>query len=216
MYYLSGVGCLATEQGDIPYREGTILIVPPGVIHGSVSENGFVNISIGGDFNHFFLFDKIVVQHDNESGDGGRLAKLIYANRHAAMEYVASLCNAYANFLLQNAQYEDRVNQAVADIIKQTAGSYFDPQFSITLALRKSGYAQDYIRANFKRVTGLSPIEFLTKIRIDHGRKLFEIYGQGISVSEAALACGFEDPVYFSKRFKQATGVSPKAYQKKV
>ena len=34
----------------IPFKPGSIIIVPPRVTHGSVSQNGFVNISIGGDF----------------------------------------------------------------------------------------------------------------------------------------------------------------------
>lgn len=213
MYYLSGVGNLATQNESIPFRPGCILIVPPGVVHGSVSQNGFVNISIGGDFNRLFFFDKIVAQQDNASKDGERLAKLIWENHHSDTEYLAALCNAYIHFLLQNAKYENRLHQAIQEIIAQANRHFFDSEFDITSCLKQSGYAEDYIRAQFKQATALSPIDFLTKLRIDHACKLFEIYGDSITVAAAAEICGFEDSVYFSKRFKQITGFSPTQYK---
>lgn len=214
MYYLSGVGHLATENNDYPFSPGSIIIVPPKTVHGSVSQDGFVNISISGDFNHLFMFEKILTLHDNAALDGERLVRLIFENRHTDIRYLTALCNAYAHFLLQNAGCEKRIHQVIHKIIEQTTQNFFDPNFEITALLHQSGYAEDYIRAKFKKVTAHSPIDFLTKIRIDHARKLFEIYGQTLSVAEVAEACGFDDTVYFSKRFKQFTGWSPTEYRK--
>ena len=214
MYYLNGVGSLATKNDNIPFQPGSILIVPPRTVHGSVSKDGFVNISIGGDFNHLFFFDRIVAQQDNAAKDGERLAKLIWENHHSDSEYLAALCNAYVHFLLQNAKCETRIHQAIQEIIDRANKHFFDPDFEITSCLHQSGYAEDYIRAQFKNVTTLSPVDFLTKLRVDHARKLFEIYGESLSVSAAAEICGFDDSVYFSKRFKQFTGLSPAQYRK--
>ena len=63
---------------------------------------------------------------------------------------------------------------------------FSDPCFDITPLLNQSGYAEDYIRAEFKKATSLTPIDFLTKMRLEHAQKLFEIYGDNISVSEVA------------------------------
>lgn len=214
MYYLSGVGYLDTQQGHIPFSPGTVIIVPPRIAHGSVSENGFVNISLGGNFLHLFMFDKIMVQQDNAAENGKRLAQLIYEGRHGSPEYLSSLCSAYAQFLLDNAKYEKRVHREVNRIIDGITRNFFDPALDVTALLQQSGYAEDYIRAEFKKVTHLTPIDFLTKVRIDHSRRLFEIYGESISVAEVAESCGFDDPVYFSKRFKKCIGTSPNAYRK--
>ena len=110
MYYLSGEGYLATQKEKIPFNPGSIIIVPPGVAHGSVSQNGFVNISIGGDFSHLFLFDYISVQMDNESRNGERLARLIYDNRYVNNDYLSALCGTYAQFLLHNSNPEKRLS----------------------------------------------------------------------------------------------------------
>jgi len=216
MYYLSGEGQLATQNGDIPFQPGSIIIVPPSITHGSRSQDGFVNISIGGDFSHYFLFDRISVQRDNDSKNGERLAQLIYDNRHADGDYLSALCGAYAHFLLQNASWEKRMTKAIRDIIEEAGSRFADPLFEITPLLHKSGYAEDYIRAEFKKVTNLTPIDFLAKIRVDHARNLLEIYGADLSVAEASAACGFDDPVYFSRRFKQFIGLSPAEYKKRI
>ena len=216
MYYLSGEGYLATQNKNIPFQPGSIIIVPPRVTHGSVSQNGFVNISIGGDFSHLFLFDHISVQTDNENRNGERLAKLIYDNRHTNNDYLSALCMAYAHFLLQNSVWEKKITQAVRNIIEQVSARFSDPCFDITSLLNQSGYAEDYIRAEFKNSLTISPIDFLTKTRIEHAKKLLEIYGSNLSISEISEACGFDDTIYFSRRFKQFAGISPTEYKKRM
>jgi transcriptional regulator GlxA family with amidase domain len=216
MYYLKGEGYLATQNENIPFKPGSIIIVPPGVTHGSVSQNGFVNISIGGDFSHLFLFDYISVQMDNESRNGERLARLIYDNRYANNVYLSALCGAYAQFLLHNLNPEKRITQAIRNIIEQVSARFSDPCFDVTSLLNQSGYAEDYIRAEFKNSLTISPIDFLTKTRIEHAKKLLEIYGSNLSISEISEACGFDDPIYFSRRFKQFAGISPTEYKKRM
>ena len=58
MYYLSGNGYMATQNGNISFEKGSIIIVPPKTMHGSVSEDGFVNISISSDFSHLLMFSQ--------------------------------------------------------------------------------------------------------------------------------------------------------------
>ncbi|MBR3844373.1 MAG: helix-turn-helix transcriptional regulator, partial [Clostridia bacterium] len=216
MYYLEGEGYLATEVGNIAFKPATIIIVPPKTIHGSVSEDGFVNISISGDFGHLFMFDNIVVQQDNDTNDGERLSKLIFDNRFSGEAYLPALCNAYAHFLLRNAIYEKEIIREISKIVEKITTNFFDPCFDVTGLLKKSSYAEDYIRSEFKKTIAMSPIDFLTQTRINHAKKLIEIYGANISISQVAEECGFEDPVYFSRRFKQFTGMSPTEYKRQI
>lgn len=213
MYYLTGEGWLATDRGDVRFAPGTVIVVPPGIRHGSVSETVFVNISIGGSFEHLFLFSQPQMQQDNAARDGEKLARLILDSQHMDENYVAALCVAYARFLLQNEKYEHRLQQQIAAVIRKTYRVFHDPGFRITEELRGRGYSEDYIRAEFKRSTGESPVDFLTRIRVENAIKLFEIYGKTISVGGVGEACGFVDMAYFSKRFKKYTGLSPAAYR---
>ena len=77
----------------------------------------------------------------------------------------------------------------------------------------ESGYAEDYIRAHFKRITGKTPNEFLSGIRIKRACFLIETYRDSLSLSQISEQCGYTDYVYFSKKFKSVTGMSPKEYK---
>lgn len=215
MYYLEGDGYLATAVENIPFCPGSIILVPPGVTHGSVSEERFVNISIGGDFRHVFLFQEPVKFQDT-TAEGEQLARLIYRNRYGDREYLSALCAAYGQYLLGHATGENRLHRAVAAIVQEITNRFADPTLQPSALLATSGYAEGYIRAQFRAITGHSPVGLLTDVRLAHASKLLEIYGDSLSVAEVAAACGFEDTVYFSKRFKQYAGLSPDKYRKSL
>lgn len=65
----------------------------------------------------------------------------------------------------------------------------------------------------FKNHTGKTPIEYITKIRIDEARYL--LCNSLLSISEIASVVGYEDPLYFSRMYKKATGLSPSNYRAK-
>jgi AraC-like DNA-binding protein len=70
-----------------------------------------------------------------------------------------------------------------------------------------------YLSAKFRHVTGYTIKEFLNRIRIN---KAFDLLStKGYSVTDTALICGFDDIFYFSKLFKQLTGLPPSALLRK-
>lgn len=216
MYYMSGTGNMRTSQGLFPFSPGTIILIPPGLEHGSVSDNGFKNISVAGGFDETKNFRSVTVLTDNAEKDGFTLANLIYKNRYADNEYLKSLCRAYILFLMQGLTVEDNIGATVKSIIGGANDSLSDAAFKMSELLRKSGYAEDYIRAQFKKITGKTPCEFLTNIRINHAEFLIDIYANSLSLEQIAEQCGYTDYVYFSKKFKSVTGMSPTEYKNTI
>lgn len=213
IYYLKGTGVLKTKNGNIPYSEGTVIIVPPLLMHGSTSKNGFINISINGDLKQLMKFKEPIIMRDNEKQEGRLLAELLYENRHGNRNFLSSLCETYVLFLLSNLRIENNIETAVNKIAAEISSLAFDSDFTVNNLLRKSGYSEDYIRNQFKIKTGKTPTDFLTQIRIDHACYLIEIYKDTAALSEIAEQCGFVDYVYFSKRFKKIKSMSPKKYK---
>ena len=213
MLYLDGKGYMRTELGNIPFEVGTIVIVTPNIKHGSISENGFRNISIEGDFEAYFGFDTVKSFEDNETQEGKMLAEMIYENRYGNDTYLASLCTAYVCFLMQRFELDSAMQRSVKKITDEISQNAFDTQIDLTLILSKSGYSEDYIRSCFKKITGKTPNEFLTDIRIKHACFLIDIYKNKISLSEISERCGYLDYIYFSKRFKSVMGMSPREYR---
>lgn len=74
------------------------------------------------------------------------------------------------------------------------------------------GIESSYFSKLFKSKIGVSPVEYLTKVRIDKAKQLLKFPPYSIkSISESV---GFSDPLYFSKIFKKHTGVSPSEFAK--
>lgn len=215
MQYIEGNGYLKTENGDIPFSPGTIIIVPPGLSHGSVSEDGFVNISICGDFEHLIHTKEAVVFGDNRDKEGEMLASMLYRNRYENGTYRERLYSAYTHFLLQHMQVVDALSDAVSKVMHTLSTQFYQTDLSPSRLFRESGYAEDYIRAHFKKMTGKTPLAFLNEIRVNHAAFLMEVYAGTLSLAQIAEKCGFTDYVYFSKKFKEAFGVSPKRYWRK-
>ncbi len=71
--------------------------------------------------------------------------------------------------------------------------------------------SQHYFSRSFKQGKGVGFADYLSKVRIDHAKKLLIV--DGLSVKEIAYMVGFADPNYFSKTFKKLTGHTPGDYK---
>lgn len=63
----------------------------------------------------------------------------------------------------------------------------------------------------FEKQIGLSPIQFLTGIRIKHAKELLRT--TSIPIGEIGEAVGYMDPFYFSRVFKKNMNMTPTAYR---
>lgn len=213
MLYLFGNGYMRTHRGNYPFSPGTVIIIPPGLPHGSASDREFKNISIVGDFHPQLFFEAPVVLQDNVFREGRFLAEAIYRNRHLNDSYLSALCTAFVFFALRGIHTEDSITAAVNRIVTAIQQNFHNADFSPEEQLKKSGYAEDYIRSRFKAHTGKTPKQFLRDVRIQHACHLIEIYAEKMSLAQIGEKCGYTDYVYFSKKFKEVTGVAPRGYK---
>ena len=211
MTYINGSGHLASKNGDYPFEGGSVIIVPAGIEHGSVSENGFKNISIGGDFRSFFAFDEPLVLHDS-SHEAETLATLVYENRYRQDEYLSALVSAYLYYLLRHIHLNTERERSIRAIVSDISARFSDSELQLTPLLQQSGYAEDYARALFRRTTGKTPNAFLQDLRIKHACFLLDVYPDA-PLTHIAEQCGYTDYIYFSKQFKRLIDVSPRAYK---
>ncbi|MFS0782059.1 helix-turn-helix transcriptional regulator [Bacillus sp. 1P06AnD] len=64
----------------------------------------------------------------------------------------------------------------------------------------------------FEKITGLTPIKYLTKYRISKAKELLAV--SELSISDISEAIGYQDSFYFSRVFKELTNMSPSQYRK--
>lgn len=213
IFYRNAIGRFCFFGQSIEISSGMFIVVPPNTVHLSKYDiDDAQTIYVDGDFNHIFSFAMPMVIMDNSEKDGEFIMNLILKNKFLNPEYLSSLTNALAHYLMQNIRTEKAISTVIQDIATKISDNFYDSGINIGDILRKSGYSQDYIRAQFKAFTGKTPVEFLTELRINHACYLMEIYKDSISLNEISEKCGYTDYVYFSRKFKQVTGVSPKRY----
>ena len=85
--------------------------------------------------------------------------------------------------------------------------------YSIQELAQKSGLSVRTLQRRFKKQIGCSIQSLITICRIGFARQLLQ--NTFLSVAEIATRCCFKNVAYFSKTFKQETGISPNEFRKK-
>ncbi len=104
--------------------------------------------------------------------------------------------------------YPDSVRNAIMLLHENYAEPYDAAKTATAVGLSPS-----YLRALFEKWVGESPQQFHTRYRIDQAKRL--LTQQSLSISEVAYHVGYNDVRYFSRVFKQRTGVTPTQYAKR-
>ncbi len=74
-----------------------------------------------------------------------------------------------------------------------------------------SGYSAQHVSRVFRRALGLTPLQYLTRMRMEMAGILL---AEGrLTIGGVGNAVGFDDPFYFSRLFKKHFGQSPREYQ---
>ena len=112
------------------------------------------------------------------------------------------------NPLSELSQMDDRVRAAMEFLTRHLA----EPVTSDTLA-DACGLSASRLAHLFRAQVGLTPQQFLEGQRLNRARRLLELTPRPVGAIAAEV--GYENPFYFTLRFKRATGLSPRDYRKK-
>lgn len=133
----------------------------------------------------------------------------------AALSALGSLLVSYISSF-----YPRTCSPAVKALREEIDLRFTDSTFSADTAIRKLPLNYDYVRKLFKKEVGVTPHEYLTRARMKRAK---DVLLSGVtnrysdfSVTQIAEACGFAEPLYFSRVFKKYYGVSPSNYLKDV
>ena len=98
----------------------------------------------------------------------------------------------------------------------EQAISYIDHHYSEKITLDEVAAAaymsSNYFSSYFRKVTGISFSEYVTRIRISHARELLRDTDK--SVTEIAMECGFHNISNFYRLYKKQVGKSPRDEKK--
>ncbi|HWM46105.1 MAG TPA: helix-turn-helix domain-containing protein [Xanthobacteraceae bacterium] len=79
--------------------------------------------------------------------------------------------------------------------------------------IRRSGLAERTFKRRFTNATGLSPIAYVQRLRIEDAKRRLE--RTEASVDEVSWQVGYEEPAFFRRLFKRVTGLTPGSYRRR-
>ena len=93
---------------------------------------------------------------------------------------------------------------------------YFEEHYyediSIEQYAASRSMSTSWFTRSFRNATGTSPMQYILQTRIRNAQTLLEITDD--SISNIASIVGYDNPMYFSRLFSRAKGVSPTGYRK--
>lgn len=117
----------------------------------------------------------------------------------------------YVSLLRSTRPHAVSASARLAEAAKEYVRGHFKENFKTEDVAAFCQVSPSHLRAVFGRETGTSLLEYRNGLRTDAAR---EMLSSGLfSVKETAEELGFCDVYYFSKTFKQITGVSPGAFR---
>jgi transcriptional regulator GlxA family with amidase domain len=111
--------------------------------------------------------------------------------------------------------FEGRSDHGDAEIqaAQQWLSTHFTVASPVDEAIKRSSLAERTFKRRFTRATGLTPIAYVQRLRIEDAKRRLE--RTDLSVDEISWRVGYEDPAFFRRLFKRTTGLAPGAYRKR-
>lgn len=104
-------------------------------------------------------------------------------------------------------------NQTINEVIKYINVNY-EQNITIDDLAKLSKLSKSYFTKIFSDEMRVSPIEYLTIIRLQNAKKL--LHSKSLSITKISQQCGFNSPSYFTKLFKEAFSQTPKEFKQRV
>ena len=218
----SGKGNLHISGKTLPLTQGDIFFTFPAVPFciESVEDFTYMYISFLGSRANMIMDNLKISPQNFLFNDCNEIysfwKKGLNSNTETA-DLIAESILLYSFYFLGNKiiHLESRTNLSgnEALIIKKYIDDNFShPKLSLEAISHELSYSPKYISSTFKKQFNVGISDYLKIIRIQNACTLLK---QGFtSISDVANQCGYTDPLYFSKVFKQKIGVSPKSYIK--
>jgi len=200
----------------VPIYENVIILIPAGIRHREYSQTKLDTIWIGlkGE-----LFDSFSteIQHLCDNTLARKFHELwLFARRNYGMigpELDGWSLNVIGHFqrLIQEGssrQADNFIEKAV-----QYINEHFNEPIDISELAGRFNCSEGHFFRLFKKRTGLTPISYLTNIRIQNAAHW--LLNSNLTIIQISELAGYHDQFYFSRVFKKNMHLSPTHYRQK-
>lgn len=134
---------------------------------------------------------------------------------YLTLEDITEWCRSFLSSLCRSPRPTDHAspNILVTKVTDLIESSFSDPGLDLSYIADKTGYTASYLSSTFKKITGFSIVQYITKYRMEEARNL--LCDSSLKLRDICCRIGYTDVFYFSKRFKSYFGHSPSDYMKR-
>lgn len=217
IYCKDGYVDLSVGDQKLSCKPHQAILIPPNVKHTIAKhsdQQNFVRVLFSGSFNtnDAVIIDDITGDLENILAFACKWAFISVQSKGDMMNFLSNVIKLAVDFLLSCTSKNPAVINIAFDIISNMS----NPQYDIDSSFDKQALSKDYLRRQFIKEQGISPVQFLTNIRIESAKRLLQCkVMQDFKINEIALLCGFEDQLYFSRVFHKIVGMSPREWANK-
>ncbi len=164
---------------------------------------GFLSAALPDDY--YIVFEEMIDLYINPAPHAPLLLK---AGMMKLLGYL------YADSIRQQhdkGQLSRNAADAVAEAIAFMKANFAE-KLTLDMISRAASLSLTYFHRVFTETMSMTPLEYLTKIRIEKARTL--LITTSMPVTEVAAACGFEGSSYFTVVFGRKTGQTPVRFRK--
>ena len=230
-YISSGKAYMRIGGHSYSVKKGDVVIYNAGVMHDERADPecgmSFYNCGIKNfrlpslPAEHLLAHDVKPVLHAGKfSEDIKSIFHIIFEQVSQKKIYAAQishhLLNALLTILATQLPQEKLIRRNRFDTAFQECKAFIDEHFTENLSVEElskiahmsvSGFSH-----HFKKVSGLSPVQYLIQLKIGSAQKLLITTDK--SITEISMSLGYDNISHFNTQFKKIVGTSPQNYRK--
>lgn len=223
LYFVDGTAYMQYGAEDFFVKKDDIVVVNSGILHrpykkkrfeyylliideefcienGIDVENCIFEKHFSDDETKKLIFD--IIREYNEQSSGTFPALKI---RTAVLQLLINLCTKH--LVSSDVSKKDRhTSERYVKAALEYLNDHFDEEINLDMLADLCNVTKFYLSREFKRYTGQTIFTYVTMLKC---KKAQNCLSQGMTVTETALACGFDSVSYFSQTYKKIMGVSP-------
>lgn len=102
--------------------------------------------------------------------------------------------------------------RSILEKVDRYMKSHYAEEISVHSMAEVVSVNVSYLSREFKKYKGMTPVEYLTQLRINKAKELL-LDPANLMFKDIAVLVGYQNPYYFSKVFKLVTGVTPTEFK---
>lgn len=208
-YFREGSVTYFFENETLTAHPGDVLVLPKGVVYAGERQE---------EKNSFYVIDF----ETEEPGELDRLglSRVLPGPKGSAERFRRILgrwedgdmllCRSLLYELVHSLMVSAPADRRVAEVIALMKHRLSDPGLSMADLCAAASVSESHLRRMFRQETGRSPKAYLSDLRMAQAKSLL-LHGD-VPVGEVAALCGYSSLFYFSRDFKNKTGLPPSRY----